>query len=62
MKLGMSSYSLYQAMNKGEMDILDVLDWVKEIGGEHLELVPLGFDFIENPELIEQVKEKAAFA
>ena len=56
----MSSYSLYQAMNKGEMDILDVLDWVKEIGGEHLELVPLGFDFIENPELIEQVKEKAA--
>ncbi|CAM3900020.1 sugar phosphate isomerase/epimerase family protein [Lederbergia lenta] len=60
MKLGMSSYSLFQAMHKGEMDILDVLDWVKEIGGEHLELVPMGYDFIETPELIGQVKEKAA--
>ncbi len=59
MKLGMSSYSLFQAINKGDMDILDVLDWVKEIGGEHLELVPMGYDFIETPELIGQVKEKA---
>lgn len=60
MKLGMSSYSLFQAINKGEMDILDVLDWVKEIGGEHLELVPMGYDFIDTPALIVQVKEKAS--
>jgi sugar phosphate isomerase/epimerase len=60
MKLGISSYSLYQAISKGEMDIFDVLEWVKEIGGEHVELVPIGFDFVENPELIEQVKEKAS--
>ncbi|RDW22188.1 sugar phosphate isomerase/epimerase [Oceanobacillus arenosus] len=60
MRLGMSSYSLYQAISKGDMDIIDVIDWVKEIGGEHLEIVPMGFDFIEKPDLIEKVREKAA--
>ncbi|MFD1175560.1 sugar phosphate isomerase/epimerase family protein [Paenibacillus puldeungensis] len=60
MKLGISSYSLYQAMQAGEMTILDVIEWVAEIGGEHVEIVPLGFNLGESPELIAQIREQAA--
>ncbi|MBM6994678.1 sugar phosphate isomerase/epimerase [Paenibacillus sp. DXFW5] len=62
MKLGVSSYSLYQAMQSGSMTLLEVIDWVAGIGGEHIEIVPLGFDFGETPELIEQIRERAAKA
>jgi sugar phosphate isomerase/epimerase len=60
MKLGVSSYSLYQAMQAGTMSILDVIEWVAEIGGQHIEIVPFGFDFDANPELDIQIREKAA--
>lgn len=61
MKLGISSYSLYQAMHAGSMTIEDVIEWVAEIGASHIEIVPkLGFDFDANPELEEQIREKAA--
>ncbi|MNW45858.1 Inosose dehydratase [compost metagenome] len=59
MKLGVSSYSLYQAMQQGTMSLLDVVEWIAEIGGEHIEIVPLGFDLIDNPELIQKLKDKA---
>lgn len=62
MKLGISSYSLYQAMEAGSMDILSVIDWVKEIGAEHIEVVPLGFSLVDNPELMDQIVERAAKA
>lgn len=60
MKLGVSSYSLYQAMKQGSMSILDVIEWVAEIGGEHIEIVPIGFDLVNNPELILAIREKTA--
>lgn len=60
MKLGISSYSLYQAMQAGKMTILDAIQWIAEIGGEHVEIVPLGFDLGESPELITQIREQAA--
>lgn len=60
MKLGISSYSLYQAMQAGKMTILDVMEWVASIGGEHVEIVPLGFDLGKKPELIAQIREQAA--
>lgn len=59
MKLGISSYSLYQALAAGEMNILDIMDWVAEIGAEHIEIVPFGFDF-GDPKLEDQIREKAA--
>lgn len=63
MKLGISSYSLFQAMHAGRMTILDAIDWVAEIGGQHIEIVPgLGFDFNANPELENQIVEKAKSA
>lgn len=62
MKLGVSSYSLYQAMNRNEMDIFQVIDWIAEQGGEHIEIVPgLGFD-ITAEEMPERIAERAAKA
>lgn len=61
MKLGISSYSLYQAMHQGRMTIEDALDWVAELGAAHIEIVPgLGFDFMEDPDLEKRLVERAA--
>ncbi|NMO95426.1 sugar phosphate isomerase/epimerase family protein [Paenibacillus lemnae] len=63
MKLGVSSYSLFQAMNAGRMNILEVIDWVAEIGGEHIEIVPgLGYNFQDQPDLEQQIIDKAKSA
>ncbi|SFE03708.1 Sugar phosphate isomerase/epimerase [Paenibacillus catalpae] len=59
MKFGVSTYSYYQALQSGEMDVLGVIDTVAEIGGEHVEIVPLGFNLTENPQLIEDVRRRA---
>ncbi|WP_274654439.1 sugar phosphate isomerase/epimerase family protein [Paenibacillus humicola] len=59
MKVGLSSYSLLNAIKAGEMTILDVIEWVAANGGEHLELVPYGFTLVDNPELADAVREKA---
>lgn len=59
MKLGVSTYSLLQAMQSGEMTVLDVIQWVHDKGGEHVEIVPMGFDLENHPGLIEQIREKA---
>ncbi|OAB32059.1 sugar phosphate isomerase [Paenibacillus macquariensis subsp. defensor] len=59
MKLGVSSYSLYQAMAADNMSIQDVISWVADIGAQHIEIVPFGFDFNSNPELEDQIREKA---
>lgn len=61
MKLGISSYSLYQAMHQERMNIEEVLAWAAEIGAQHVEIVPgLGFSFEETPELVEKLVQKAA--
>ena len=58
MKLGMSSYSLVGAMNAGEMSILDVIAWTADQGGEHIELVPMGYTLTDNPDLIAEIIQK----
>lgn len=61
MKLGLSSYSLFGALNSKEITIIEAIQWVADQGGEHIELVPnLGFDFDENPELIDEIRRKAS--
>jgi sugar phosphate isomerase/epimerase len=42
------------------MTILDVIGYIAEIGGEHVEIVPLGFRLTGNPRLVEQIRAKAA--
>ncbi len=59
MKLGISSYSLQQEMNRGSMSMLDVMDWVKQQGASHVEIVPLHVDLLETPSLIHDIKERS---
>ncbi len=59
MKVGLSSYSLVQEIKSGKLSILDVVQWVADHGGEHLELVPYGYTVVDNPELADAIKAKA---
>ena len=62
MKIGLSSYSLLNALRSGEMSILDAIQWVADNGGEHMEIVPYGYTLVDNPELADAVREKAESA
>lgn len=59
MKFGVSTYSLFQALKSGEMDIMGVIDWIADQGGEHVEIVPLGYDLAGNFELADRIRLKA---
>ena len=59
MKVGLSTYSLLDAIKAGEMDVLDVVDWIADNGGEHMEIVPYGFTLVDNLELADKVRDRA---
>ncbi len=59
MKLGISSYSLQGAINLKEMTILDVVQWVADQGGEHVEIVPMGFSLVDDLSLADAIRQKA---
>ncbi len=40
--IGLSSYSMQGAINSGRMDIFQIIDFVAENKGEHIEIVPMG--------------------
>ena len=48
MKFGFSSYSFHQRLSTGRMSIHDVIDWVADSEGEHLEFAALS-DASDNP-------------
>lgn len=58
MKTGLSSYSLSHAINAGEMDIFQAIEWTAENGGEHIEIVPIGFT-VENEAQAQAIADKA---
>ncbi|QMV41190.1 sugar phosphate isomerase/epimerase family protein [Cohnella cholangitidis] len=60
MKLGVSSYCFWQDMQAGRMDIMQAIGKIAEMGGVHVEIVPLGFDLAHNPELIGAITKKAS--
>ncbi|MBW4083139.1 sugar phosphate isomerase/epimerase [Paenibacillus sp. S150] len=62
MKFGISTYSLAGAIRSGEMNIADVIHFIAEIGGEHVEIVPIGYNLTEDPGLIEVITSQAAAA
>jgi inosose dehydratase len=39
--------------------VLDVIQWIKDNGGEHMEIVHYGFTLVDNPELADAVRDKA---
>ncbi len=55
MKIGLSSYSVYRAINAGEFDYAGAVKWAAANGAEHFEVVPAGFDFGANKEMIEKI-------
>jgi sugar phosphate isomerase/epimerase len=59
MKIGLSSYSLSRAIKAQEMTVLDAIGWVADNGGEHIEIVPIGFTLDDNPQLVEAICRKA---
>ena len=60
MKLGLSTYSLLNALESGELTVLDAIDWIADNGGEHMEMVPYGYTLVDQPELADAVRAKAA--
>lgn len=60
MKIGLSTYSLFKAMKAKEMDVLEVIQWTKDHGGKHIEIVPShGFEVEDDPELVDAIRLKA---
>ncbi len=59
MKIGISSYCLVDALYRDEMSILDVMQWAKDNGCDHIEFVPYGFTLVDNLDLADQVTKKA---
>ncbi|TLS54084.1 sugar phosphate isomerase/epimerase [Paenibacillus antri] len=59
MKVGLSTYSLLNALKSGEMTVLDAIEWIADNGGEHMEMVPYGYTVEDNPELADAIREKA---
>ncbi|ANY71151.1 sugar phosphate isomerase [Paenibacillus ihbetae] len=62
MRVGVSTYSLLPAIRSGEMTILDVIDWIADNGGKHMEIVPYGFTLEDNEELADAVRKRAEAA
>lgn len=67
MKFGFSSYSFNQRLSSGDMSMLDVIDWVAESEGEHLEIAvttksadgPIP-TIDSDPAYVQSLKKKAA--
>lgn len=60
MKIGYSSYSLSRAIKAGDLDWLSLIRWVKENGGEHLEIVPFDLGLAEKEPLLKSIVQEAA--
>jgi len=60
MKLGWSSYCFKKAMDAGDMTPLDVVQWIADHGGEHVEIATFGLSLIDNLELADAIASKAS--
>ncbi|MBM7568693.1 sugar phosphate isomerase/epimerase family protein [Paenibacillus sacheonensis] len=59
-RFGVSSYSLWNAIRSGQMNILQAIEWIADNGGEHMEVVPLDMKLEEDPTLVREIAAKAA--
>lgn len=59
MKFGISTYSLHNAYASGELSLEGVIEKIAELGAEHVEIVPLGYSLVDQPELIDVIKTTA---
>jgi len=58
MQIGLSIYSLYQAIQSGEMTILDAVDAIADFGADNIELVSFVTPMHEQEGLLEDIVEK----
>ncbi len=56
MKIGLSIYSLKEAINKG-MTAVEAIEWIAANGGEHMEVVSFVTDLVGKDEKIEELRE-----
>ncbi|TNJ65948.1 sugar phosphate isomerase/epimerase [Paenibacillus hemerocallicola] len=59
MKLGISLYCLKGAIVANQMTVLEAIDWIAEAGAAHVEIVPVSFDLLEQPELADAIRDRA---
>ncbi|MDF2922252.1 MAG: sugar phosphate isomerase [Paenibacillaceae bacterium] len=59
MKLGVSTYSLSQAIVSAELSVPDCISLIAEMGGEHAEIVPVGFSLTDQPALVGAIIQRA---
>jgi sugar phosphate isomerase/epimerase len=59
MKLGVSSYCLSPSLMSQKIDIFQGLEWIKEQGADHVEIVPIGIDLAGNFQLADAIASKA---
>ncbi len=59
MKFGVSTYSFVRDLEAGKKSVVDVIHWVADHGGAHVEIVPFGFTVKDNPGLIAKIREAA---
>lgn len=59
MRLGLSTYSLVRLLRSHQWSITEVIQWAAEQGAEHIEIVPIGFDWGDGKELIDSVRSQA---
>ncbi len=59
MKLGVSTYSFVRDLSSGKRTVSDVIRWIADHGGSHVELVPFGYTVRDNPTLIEEIRKTA---
>ena len=58
-KFGVSIYSVCRKYRDNEWTPMEAIKWLAEQGAEVIEIVPFHIDFINEPEIIDQMKEAA---
>ena len=58
-KFGVSIYSVCRKYRDNEWTPIEAIKWLAEQGAEVIEIVPFHIDFINEPEIIDQMKEAA---
>ncbi|MGI6742334.1 MAG: sugar phosphate isomerase/epimerase family protein [Eubacteriales bacterium] len=65
LNIGLSTYSMQKAIDSGQMNVIEVMRFAKEIGASNIELVPFGYTLHDdktgefNDSLIEQILEES---
>ncbi len=54
-KVGLSSYSLWQAISAGQMDIFGAIKFAAENGAQHIEIVPAGYTVNGDDDLAKKI-------